>query len=328
MSWLDGSATPEEGKDQNEYVWGDTGDYGQDLNEQAIRDNLRAPALGGFERSQSEFAGIFNLIFNQIGQVLADIITGIANGVIQVGGAIAGAIGSVAEGIVNLIDNIAGAILGGGSRADSLNLPSIFSGSLGVIASAQELLNNRLELMEDIAGYANATIPNSFRMSTGGQPSSVNSGTLFNFSKQIGPVKNARVSGSGIQFDKHGTWRIDAQVMNSGTVTSLFGGQPRAVFDIQVWGRGGNPNSLITRKYYTEEIPNKRLTATWNTTVVLPPEWFTGANKPYVVVRGWHGFNNTISMAHGEGSTSLSVNRWDVDTSGPLNTVPPNEADV
>lgn len=194
--------------------------------------------------------------------------------------------------------------------------------------SSQRELQDRIELLDEVAGYATATIPSSYSIGTGGQPSGITTGTLLNFSDRIGPQKNATVSGAGITFDKPGTWRIECQVANGGIVTSVLGGQPRIVLDLQVWGKDGDPNALIARKFYTEEIPQKRLTATWSNTVVLPPEYFVGDNKPYVRVRGWHGFSSSVTMAYGDGFTSLTVNRWDIDTSGPLNTLPPDTPDI
>lgn len=186
--------------------------------------------------------------------------------------------------------------------------------------SAQIELNDRLDLLDDVAGYASAYVGSPFSLGTHSQASNPNSGTLVNFGSRLGPQKHARVENGGITFLQPGTWRIDCQLANSSNVAALLGGQPRIILDIQVWGKNGNPNELITRKFYRCEIPVRQLTASWNVTVVLPPEYFDGSN-PFIRVRGWHNFNNTISMAHGSGFTSLTVNRWDLDATGPLNTV-------
>lgn len=163
------------------------------------------------------------------------------------------------------------------------------------IQDGQLALNNRLDLMGDISGYAVAYIPiNYYR----------NANYFFNvpFYSRVGPQKNATVNGDGTITLAKGTWRIFA-LMTSDQHNNLI-----SIMRIEVL----RPNGSI---YSYKESQQNVNANKWNTYQIYHPVVLPDAGyKVRVRFRYNRGPGLNLYFRGGTHLSHLAVDRMDLNS--------------
>ncbi|WP_237168662.1 hypothetical protein [Prescottella equi] len=189
----------------------------------------------------------------------------------------------------------------------------------------QRDFNDRMELLENVSGYCNLVMSQNWNVNGGGQNGFARA---LPFDSRVGPYKNAspyfgyfhgsNVERHGILIEKAGTWRLDAQVTTAGR-SAIDAGVPAQIY-LSVWDR--RTRTLYSERKFDASLEYKAVSNTISHTVVIPEKDNAGRVLPGQLVA-------CVSFGHGQSrwwvlggdrSSGLSVNRWDLDASGPGNS--------
>ncbi len=220
----------------------------------------------------------------------------------------------------SITEDSARAIMTGGARATwsgaqnkfRLRFNPIERQLTDTFVDGQRTLNGRLELLEDVSGYCNLVMSKSWTVA-GGQAIPIP------FDSRVAPMKNARpYSGVftpdsklryGILLEAAGTWRIDSHV--------TFGpgnGETNAELYLSTWNK--DTRELYSERMFYARMYQQRRSYTLQHTVVVSPEL---AGKLVACCTLAHG-GAWWPVLGGDRHSALSVNRWDLNSSGPGNS--------
>ncbi|MDV6267088.1 hypothetical protein [Rhodococcus globerulus] len=185
----------------------------------------------------------------------------------------------------------------------------------------QRTLKGRTELLEQVSGYCNLVMDKNWNVQGGGLNGFARA---LPFNSVMGPdPKNAshfygRFHGTGddrhgILLEKQGTWRLDTRVTIRGGATEQLGN-----LFLTAWNR--DTKTIYSEAPYATRVYTTDRTHAFHHTIIVPPEL---AGKIVVCTSlGHESFRRTV--LGGDRFSSLSVNRWDLDSSG----VAPDPGDV
>lgn len=199
---------------------------------------------------------------------------------------------SIGQAIGQALNDVANALFGGLAAQDHPALQIINDGQNALIA--------RLDLMDNISGYAVAYMKEN-------RYKDRNKWVLMEFNGQLGPVKNATVTDNGITLAQ-GTWVINAQCTHDHHVDRMT-----SRIKIEVLRPDNSVYSI--KEAFGEVFPDKWTTRQVSHNVVLP--------APGYKVRVWTFYNvgtvigvyNRLMWRGGTHLTHLMAHRLDIDTS-------------
>ncbi|NKV95327.1 hypothetical protein GS938_20065 [Rhodococcus hoagii] len=177
----------------------------------------------------------------------------------------------------------------------------------------------RLDELEKVSGYCNLVMSKNWNVNGGGLNGFARA---IPFDTPMGPEpKNASpfkglFHGSGderygILIEKPGTWRLDAQVTTDGK-GSLDAGIPAQIY-LSAWNK--DTRRLYSERRFDATLEYIKVSNTISHTIVVPEAL---AGKIVVCVSFAHGQGRWMVLG-GDRWSGLSVNRWDLDASGPGN---------
>lgn len=281
--------------------------YNQDLRNQDVHQLVTGQFGADFTGLANNWVDYLGGIIDQVwqaiqgvlqtaGQIGADLITGLIDGF---------------NGFLQMIQNV----LEGNTSA--FEQGSTFED----MADGQRAFNDRVDLLEDVSGYANYTAGGTAQIV--GHWSDADGYPLV-FSEKIGPEKGASHYygrwvadkdfryqwADGILFDSPGTWRVDTMFVSQGVFT--VGGWAKFQAEITVKDISQPHYPPFSRKIYYNECVEYHRTHQIAHTVVIPEG---GRYAVFVTIK--HNRNGAIRFPGGDSFTFLSVNRWNLSTANP-----------
>lgn len=198
---------------------------------------------------------------------------------------------SIGAAIGQALEDVANALFGGLIANDHPALDKIRDGQLA--------LNERLEHMRDVSGYAVAFMGyNRYKDRA--------KWVLMEFDERLGPYKNALVEDNGITLAE-GTWVIDAQCTHDHHVDRLT-----ARIRIEVSRPDGTVYSV--KDAYGEVLPNKWTTHQAHHTIVAAEPGYKVRVWTYYNVGTFIGVYNRLLWRGGTALSHLSVFRLNQST--------------
>lgn len=199
---------------------------------------------------------------------------------------------TIGQGIGQALDDLAQAMFGGLAAQDHP--------ALQIINDGQTALIERIDLMDNISGYAVAYMKEN-------RYKDRNRWVLMEFNGRLGPVKNASVANNGLTLAQ-GTWVINAQCTHDQHVDRMS-----SRIRIEVLRPDGTVYSI--KEAYGEVFPSKWTSRQVSHNVVLPAPGYRVRVWTYYNVGTAFGVYNRLLWRGGTHLTHLMAHRLDIDTS-------------